>query len=72
MVDISVKAEKENIFYEICDSGSGFSKKDLEKAFDKFYRGNEARRSTAKQRNILTKLELYGNIYKKVTLLHNV
>lgn len=44
-IDISVKAEKENIFYEICDSGSGFSKKDLEKAFDKFYRGDEARRS---------------------------
>jgi His Kinase A (phosphoacceptor) domain./Histidine kinase-, DNA gyrase B-, and HSP90-like ATPase./HAMP domain. len=44
-IDISVKAEKENIFYKICDSGSGFSKKDLEKAFDKFYRGDEARRS---------------------------
>lgn len=44
-IDISVKAEEENIFYEICDSGSGFSKKDLEKAFDKFYRGDEARRS---------------------------
>ncbi|AUS98032.1 two-component sensor histidine kinase [Clostridium thermosuccinogenes] len=44
-INISVKAEKENIFYEICDSGSGFSKRDLEKAFDKFYRGDEARRS---------------------------
>ena len=44
-IDIYVKAEKENIFYEICDSGSGFSKRDLEKAFDKFYRGDEARRS---------------------------
>jgi len=44
-ITIYVKAEKENIFYEICDSGSGFSKRDLEKAFDKFYRGDEARRS---------------------------
>lgn len=44
-ISISVKAEKENIFYEICDSGSGFSQRDMEKAFNKFYRGDEARRS---------------------------
>jgi len=44
-INIYVKAEKENIFYEICDSGSGFSERDLERAFDKFYRGDEARRS---------------------------
>lgn len=44
-IGISVKAEKEHISYEICDSGSGFSQKDMEKAFDKFYRGDEARRS---------------------------
>lgn len=44
-VSISVKVEKERISYKICDSGSGFSPKDMEKAFDKFYRGDEARRS---------------------------
>lgn len=44
-ISISVKVEKENIFYEIYDSGSGFSQKDIEKAFDKFYRGDEARTS---------------------------
>lgn len=44
-INIDVKAGKENVFYKICDSGSGFSKRDLEKAFDKFYRGDEARRS---------------------------
>jgi len=44
-IGISVKADKESISYEICDSGSGFSAKDKEKAFDKFYRGDEARRS---------------------------
>jgi signal transduction histidine kinase len=44
-IAISVKAEKERISYEICDTGSGFSQRDMEKAFDKFYRGDEARRS---------------------------
>lgn len=44
-IGISIKAGKESISYEICDSGSGFSPKDKEKAFDKFYRGDEARRS---------------------------
>ena len=40
---ISVKAEKERIFYEVRDNGCGFSSKDLKKAFDKFYRGDESR-----------------------------
>ncbi len=44
-ISISVTAGKDNVFYEIYDSGSGFSQKDMEKAFDKFYRGDEARRS---------------------------
>ena len=42
-IRISVKAEKGCVSYTICDSGSGFRQKDLEKAFDKFYRGDEAR-----------------------------
>lgn len=44
-VHISVKAEKERITYKICDSGCGFSPKDLNKALEKFYRGDEARQS---------------------------
>lgn len=44
-IEISVQAEKERIFYKTCDSGSGFSQMDIEKAFDKFYRGDKARQS---------------------------
>lgn len=44
-IEISVKAENERILYEICDSGIGFSSKDMENAFNKFYRGDEARSS---------------------------
>lgn len=44
-IEITVKAEKERISYEIRDSGSGFSSKDLKKGFDKFYRGDEARQT---------------------------
>ena len=40
---ISVKPEKEQIFYKVRDTGCGFSSKDLKKAFDKFYRGDESR-----------------------------
>ncbi|UUV14631.1 sensor histidine kinase [Clostridioides difficile] len=44
-ISITVKDEKNCIYYEICDSGSGFSSKDLKKALDKFYRGDEARQT---------------------------
>ncbi|HBI8353341.1 TPA: HAMP domain-containing histidine kinase [Clostridioides difficile] len=44
-ISITVKDEKNCISYEICDSGSGFSSKDLKKALDKFYRGDEARQT---------------------------
>lgn len=44
-VRIFIKIEKEKILYEICDSGIGFTPKDIEKAFNKFYRGDEARMS---------------------------
>lgn len=44
-INIIVEAEKNYIYYKICDSGSGFSSKDLKKAFDKFYRGDEARQT---------------------------
>ncbi|GAB2546456.1 HAMP domain-containing histidine kinase [Gracilibacillus alcaliphilus] len=42
---ISARLQQEKLFYQICDSGSGFSKKDLDKALDRFYRGDEARSS---------------------------
>lgn len=42
---INVRVEEENIFYDISDNGSGFNKKDIKKAFDKFYRGDETRNS---------------------------
>lgn len=44
-VQISVRANHENVFYEICDTGCGFHRIDLDKAFDKFYRGDKARKS---------------------------
>ncbi|MGO1044861.1 ATP-binding protein [Clostridioides difficile] len=44
-IKISAKAEKEYISYEICDSGTGFSAKDMHKVFEKFYRGDEARQT---------------------------
>lgn len=44
-IKISAKAEKDYILYEICDSGTGFSAKDMHKVFEKFYRGDEARQT---------------------------
>jgi signal transduction histidine kinase len=44
-ININVKVEKKRVSYEIYDSGSGFSTKDLKKALDKFYRGDEARQT---------------------------
>lgn len=44
-INITVTSEKNKIFYKICDSGCGFSAKDLKKAFDRFYRGDEARQT---------------------------
>ena len=44
-IDIDVTTDDTRIFYEICDSGSGFSPKDLKMALDRFYRGDESRQS---------------------------
>lgn len=44
-IKIVVKEEKNTIFYEISDSGMGFSGKDIAKVFNKFYRGDEARQT---------------------------
>lgn len=44
-IHISVKMKNGKLYYRICDTGLGFSAKDMEKVFMKFYRGNEARQS---------------------------
>lgn len=42
-IQISVKMEAHRVIYEISDSGIGFSKKDIDNVFRKFYRGDRAR-----------------------------
>lgn len=44
-INISAKVEQNRVFYEISDSGTGFGKRDREKIFNKFYRGDKARGS---------------------------
>jgi len=38
-----VRVQPDRVFYEICNTGPPFSKKDLEHLFERFYRGEEAR-----------------------------
>ncbi|MNI45100.1 Signal-transduction histidine kinase senX3 [compost metagenome] len=42
---MSVTLRGSRVLYEICDTGPGFSRRDLEKAVQKFYRGDDARAS---------------------------
>lgn len=42
-ITMDVSLEKERVCYRICDSGPGFGSQDLQKAFDRFYRGDMAR-----------------------------
>ena len=44
-IRISASADQKAITYRVCDMGCGFSKKDLERATERFYRGDEARQS---------------------------
>lgn len=44
-IDITVKIDGHTVFYKISDTGCGFSSKDLKKATERFYRGDEARQS---------------------------
>lgn len=44
-IEINVEADETYIYYAVLDNGDGFSSKDLNKAFERFYRGDEARSS---------------------------
>lgn len=44
-IDIAVKIDEHTVSYKISDTGCGFSSKDLKKATERFYRGDEARQS---------------------------
>lgn len=44
-INVEVMPDKERILYKICDTGCGFSEKDLRKALERFYRGDEARQT---------------------------
>lgn len=44
-IDITVKIDEHTVSYKISDTGCGFSSKDLKKATERFYRGDEARQS---------------------------
>lgn len=44
-IHVSVKADKDHIFYTASDTGTGFGPADLKKAADKFYRGDKARQT---------------------------
>lgn len=42
-INIAVNVKHDRVYYKISDTGSDFSKRDMEKAFEKFYRGDSAR-----------------------------
>lgn len=44
-IRIFVKKHNQFIVYRISDTGMGFTSMDMEKAFERFYRGDEARQS---------------------------
>ena len=44
-IDISLEVKESEAVYKICDTGCGFSKKDLDKALSRFYRGDQSRTS---------------------------
>lgn len=44
-IEIIVTSADSRIYYSVCYNGTGFSPKDIEKAFDRFYRADEARQT---------------------------
>lgn len=44
-INMDVTIEDDRLYFRICDSGKGFSPRDLAHIFDRFYRGDEARSS---------------------------
>ena len=70
---ISAIADKEHITYHICDTGSGFSKKDLEKATERFYRCDEARQSGTGHSGLGLYIvkRLVKQLYGTVTITNN-
>lgn len=44
-IEISVQCDDTYMFYSVSDTGQGFGPKDMEKAFQRFFRGDEARPS---------------------------
>ena len=70
-----VNKENNKIVYEICDTGSGFTQKDMDKVFDRFYRGDKARSSEGGHLGlglyIVKKLveQLHGSVIIKNTAL---
>lgn len=45
-IEVNVHVENGQLSYTISDTGCGFSARDLKRAFDKFYRGDEARQTS--------------------------
>ncbi|UOF91268.1 HAMP domain-containing histidine kinase [Fodinisporobacter ferrooxydans] len=64
MITIHADVAFDRIHFQICDTGKGFSNKDLSNLFDKFYRGDESRSS----KNGHAGLGLY--IAKKLVEMH--
>lgn len=44
-ISVNVEIDDKNIKFTVCDTGKGFSSKDLSNLFNKFYRGDESRSS---------------------------
>lgn len=63
-IQINADIDRDRIHFKICDTGKGFSKKDLAKLFTKFYKGDEAR----SRKNGHVGLGLY--IAKKLVEMH--
>lgn len=64
IITIDVRIEEQGVSFSICDTGKGFTDKDLANVFSKFYQGDEARSS----KNGHSGLGLY--VAKKLVEIH--